>query len=120
MFGLKIISEREYKRLIDFDNSCGKAHIEDGKEIERLSKDCNSLRQQLNAQMTQCRKLEQANDNLRQFKRDTLEALANLDLGSFRLSVCKSKCTKCESELPDCKKYTFGCHDFCIIPKQQS
>ena len=113
MFGIKIISEKEYKRLIDSDNSWG-----DGIRMERLRNYCVSLRQQLNDQMNECRKLKDANDNLREFKRDTLEALSNIDLGSFRLKVCVSKCDTCDNEPSDCHKYIFGSHTFCVIPKQ--
>ena len=120
MFGLKIISKTEYNELIGEIEALMSERSHAVDDYEKVRDDNKSLRQQLNAQMTQCRKLEQANDDLRQFKRDTLEALANLDLGSFRLSVCKSKCTNCNNEQSDCRKYTFGCHDFCIIPKRQS
>lgn len=118
MFGIKIISEKEYKKLTDYNNSWGREHQESGKQIERLRSDCDSLRQQLNDQMAECRKLKDANDSLREFKRDTLEALANIDMGSFRLKVCVSKCETCDNEPSDCHKYIFGSHTFCVIPKQ--
>ena len=118
MFGIKIISKKEYNELMVLDNRWGRIHIEDGKRIERLSNDCDSLRQQLNDQMAECRKLKDANDSLREFKRDTLEALANIDLGSYRLKVCESKCDTCDNETTDCHKYIFGSHTFCVIPKQ--
>ena len=117
MFGIKIISEREYDEL---KRTEAKAEDKVNFTIEKLAKrnkDCDSLRQQLNDQMKECRKLQQANDSLRQFKRDTLEALANIDLGSFRLKVCVSKCDTCDNEPSDCHKYTFGSHTFCVIPK---
>ena len=117
MFGIKIISEREYKKLTDYNNSWGREHQESGKQIERLRSDCDSLRQQLNDQMNECRKLKDANDSLREFKRDTIAALANIDLGSFRLKVCVSKCDHCKHEPTDCRKYIFGSHTFCVIPK---
>ena len=117
MFGIKIISKKEYNKLVDYDNIWGRIHIEDGKIIERLSNDCVSLRQQLNDQMAECRKLKDANDSLRRFKRDTLEALANIDLCSFRLKVCVSKCDHCKHEPTDCRKYIFGSHTFCVILK---
>ena len=117
MFGIKIIFEKEYKKLTDNNNSWGREHQELGKQIERLRSDNDSLRQQLNDQMKECRKLQQANEKLREFKRDTLEALANIDLGSFRLKVCVSKCDHCKHEPTDCRKYTFGSHTFCVITK---
>ena len=118
MFGIKIISEKEYNELKANAKAFLLYHPGTVDQVESLSKDINSLRQQLNNQMAECCKLEDANDNLRQFKRDTLEALANIDLGSFRLKVCVSKCDKCDKEPTDCKKYTFGDHTFCVIPKQ--
>lgn len=117
MFGIKIISEREYDEL---KRTEAKAEEKVNFTIEKLAernKDCDSLRQQLNDQMNECRKLKDANDSLRQFKRDTLAALANIDMGSFRLKVCVSKCEHCKHEPTDCRKYIFGSHTFCVIPK---
>ena len=119
MFGIKIISEKEYNELKANAKAFLFYHPGTVEQVESLSKDINSLRQQLNDQMKECRKLQQSNEKLREFKRDTLEALANIDLGSFRLKVCVSKCDHCKHEPTDCRKYTFGSHTFCVIPKQQ-
>jgi len=119
MFGIKIISKKEYNELKANAKAFLLYHPGTVEQVVSLSKDMRSLRQQLNDQMAECRKLKDANDYLRQFKRDTLEALANIDLGSFRLQVCKSKCDTCDQEHTDCKKYSFGSLSFCVIPKQQ-
>lgn len=117
MFGIKIISKKEFEHMQKLVERHTSTSNETRMQIDRLKSDCASLRQQLNNQMAECRKLEDANDNLRQFRRDTLEALANIDLGSFRLKVCVSKCDQCKHELTDCCKYTFGSHSFCVIQK---
>jgi small-conductance mechanosensitive channel len=119
MFGIKIISARKYAQLLDDLRKSDEDFALLQKNLSREKADCDSLRQQLNDQMKECRKLQQANEKLRQFKRDTLEALANIDLGSSRLKVCISKCDHCKHEPTDCRKYTFGSHTFCVIPKQQ-
>ena len=118
MFGIKIISEREYTSLKNFKETHRVQIINALSQRDQYENDCDSLRQQLNDQMAECRKLKDANDKLREFKRDTLEALANIDLGSFRLKVCGSKCDTCDNEPTDCHKYIFGSHTFCVIPKQ--
>lgn len=119
MFGIKIISERKYQYLCDELSKRDEDVNALIAQHKREKEDCDSLRQQLNDQIKECRKLKDANNSLHDFKRDTLEALANIDLGSFRLQVCKSKCDTCDHEPTDCKKYTFGSHTFCVIPKQQ-
>jgi uncharacterized protein YlxW (UPF0749 family) len=117
MFGIKIISEKEYKKLTDHNNSWGREHQELGKQIERLRSDNDSLRQQLNDQMAECRKLKQANESLRQFKRDALTALSQIDIDGLRIKFCNTKCARCKHEKSDCRKYVFGYHTFCVIPK---
>ena len=118
MFGIKIISEREYNELKANAKAFLFYHPGTVEQVESLSKDINSLRQQLNDQMKECRKLQQVNEELRKFKYDTLKVLDNIDLGSFRLKVCDSKCDTCEHEPSSCRKYSFGSHTFCVIPKQ--
>ena len=117
MFGIKIISKKYFEHMQELVERHTSSSNETRMQLDRLKSDCDSLRQQLNDQRAECRKLKDANDSLRQFKRDTLEALANIDLGSFRLKVCKSKCDTCDHEPTDCKKYTFGSHSFCVIQK---
>ena len=118
MFGIKIIKEYDYQKMYRRVAQAESALEEVCKKNERLKSDCDSLRQQLNDEMAKCRKLKQSNDALRQFKRDTLEAMASINFGSFRVEVCKSKCDTCDNEPSDCRKYTFGKHAFCLIPKQ--
>ena len=119
MFGIKIISKKEFEHMKELVERHTSSRNETRMQFDRLKSDCASLRQQLNDQMNECRKLKDANDSLRRFKRDTLEALANIDLCSFRLKVCVSKCDTCDNEPTDCRKYIFGSHTFCVIPKQQ-
>ena len=118
MFGIKIISERKFFQMKNLIERHDKAQSEKDREIERINKDLESLRQQLNDKMKECRKLQQVNEELRKFKYDTLKVLDNIDLGSFRLKVCVSKCDTCEHEPSSCRKYSFGSHTFCVIPKQ--
>ena len=118
MFGFKIISEKEYAKMCELVERHTKSSNATREQTERLIADCKSLRQQLNGKMAECKNLEAANEKLRQFKRDTLEALVNIDLGSFRLKVSNTKCNTCDNEPSDCHKYTFGSHSFCVIPKQ--
>ena len=118
MFGIKIIKEHDYQWMLHRQEQAESALEEVHKKCERLESDCKSLRQQLNDKIAKCRKLKQSNDALRQFKRDTLDAMTNIDFGSFRVEVCKSKCDTCDNEPADCRKYTFGKHAFCLVPKQ--
>jgi hypothetical protein len=69
-------------------------------------------------------KLQEQNNNylrevksLREFKRDTLEAMGQIDLAGFQLSYCTKKCKHCEHKQKDCKKYEFGTHQYCVIHK---
>lgn len=125
MFGIKIISEREYNEL--------KARIEHQKKSVELTQnlylkekgDCESLREQLNDKMQEVNKLQERNGklqrenkSLREFRRDTLEAMGQIDLAGFQLSYCTKKCDRCDNEQHDCQKYEFGSHHYCVIPKQ--
>jgi len=125
MFGIKIIKESEYNDLVQ----CALRHYESHKKecvaYERTKKDCASLREQLNEKMTEVNKLHDENKkyerevkSLREFKRDTLEAMGQIDLSGFHLSICNKKCDHCDNEQHDCRKYTFGSHEYCVIPKQ--
>lgn len=124
MFGIKIISKSEYEFLLSeaakvtSDKAVGVA------EYEKLEKDCESLREQLNEKIKEAAKLYDQNNtlqrevkSLREFRRDTLEAMGQIDLAGFRLSYCTKKCSKCENEGLGCKKYQFGKHQYCVIPK---
>jgi cell division protein FtsB len=124
MFGIKIISEREYNHLIfvkaNFDGTCDALREKISKETD----DNYSLRRQLEEKMHEVNKLREQNSNylrevksLREFRRDTLEAMGKIDLAGFQLSYCTKKCKHCDNEQHDCKKYEFGKHQYCVIPK---
>jgi len=124
MFGIKIVSEREYRRLVKNDNEWSQEKSELTKELHQSVNDCESLREQLNEKMKEVNKLREQNNNLqreakslREFKRDTLEAMGHIDLAGFQLQCCTKKCKHCENEQHDCKKYEFGKHQYCVIPK---
>lgn len=133
MFGIKIISEKKYVKIQELverqikSSNATRTKIENMKfdnecllnKIRALEKEKMNLRQKHMECEQTIRKLKMYNISLRAFKRDTLEALANIDLGSFRLQVCESKCDTCDQEPTDCKKYSFGSHTFCVIPKKQ-
>lgn len=118
MFGIKIISEKKYNQMNELVERHIKAHAKERNEYVRAKSDLESIRQRLNDEIDQRSRLSAECNRLRQFKRDTLEALADIDLGSFRLSLCRTKCDKCNHEHPDCKKYTFGKLTFCEFPKE--
>lgn len=84
---------------------------------ERRVADLNSLRKQNRELRMANNRLTERNNDLEAFKRDTLQALGNLDLGSFCLKLCTSKCDICNKEQSDCEKYTFGDLTFCKVPK---
>ena len=124
MFGIKIIKESEYDELIlikkEHERSIDVAVAERKKE----KKDCESLREQNGNLRMEVNKLQEQNNNylrevksLREFRRDTLEAMGQIDLAGFQLSYCTKKCKHCEHEQRDCKKYEFGTHQYCVIPK---
>ena len=130
MFGFKIIRESEYNDLKEVANRHYEAHKKERAEYEKTKKDCKSLREQLNEKIKENKKLEETIAisgsegklkaevrSLREFKRDTLEAMGQIDLAGFRLSYCTKKCSKCENEGLGCKKYQFGTHEYCVIPK---
>ena len=124
MFGIKIISEKAYDKMVQLVERHTRSHKVTEDQIDQLKADCESLREQLNEKMKEVNKLREQNNNLqreakslREFKRDTLEAMGQIDLAGFQLSVCTKKCKHCENEGTDCKKYEFGKHQYCVIPK---
>ena len=124
MFGFRIIKEWDYKRFLKLEKERDEMENELREEIYQLSKDNGSLREQNGNLRMEVNKLQEQNNNylrevksLREFKRDTLEAMGQIDLAGFRLSYCTKKCKNCEHEQKDCKKYEFGTHQYCVIPK---
>jgi hypothetical protein len=130
MFGIKIISKSEYEFLLSEAAKVTSNNAVSIADYEKLKEDCKSLREQLNEKIKENKKLEETIAisgsegklkaevrSLREFKRDTLEAMGQIDLAGFRLSYCTKKCSKCENQGLDCKKYQFGTHEYCVIPK---
>jgi len=127
MFGLKIIKESEYNDLKEVSRNY-EAHKKEQENYEQTKKDCKSLREQ-NSELRKKiqeleinmhgsdKKLKAEVKSLREFKRDTLEAMGQIDLAGFRLQYCTKKCKHCENVQADCKKYQFGSHEYCVIPK---
>lgn len=124
MFGIKIISEREYNDLTltkkEFERRIEAVVC----DVKKEKKDCEYLREQNGNLRMEVNKLQEQNNkylrevkSLREFKRDTLEAMGQIDLAGFQLSYCTKKCKHCEHEQKDCKKYEFGTHQYCVIPK---
>ena len=131
MFGIKIIRERDYNQM------CSLLHDGVGldenrvRKINSLEKDCESLRQQnsdlrkklnkfeadLMKSVDKVKNLQREAKSLREFKRDTLEAMGQLDLAGFQLSYCTKKCEKCKNEYTNCYKRKFGSHEYCVIQK---
>ena len=124
MFGIKIITKSEYWRMLELIGDKTLSQNEANTNIEKLKKECESLREQNGNLRMEVNKLQEQNNNylrevksLREFRRDTLEAMGQIDLAGFRLSYCTKKCKNCEHEQKDCKKYEFGTHQYCVIPK---
>ena len=117
MFGFKIISEKEYLRMMELVERHTSSHNATSKQIDNLKSDLESLRSQLNEKIGKIKKLEESNEKLREFKRDTLDALGKIDFDGFRLSISNTKCEKCKKEQNDCKKYVFGKLTFCLERK---
>jgi chromosome segregation ATPase len=124
MFGKIIISESEYNELTRIKKEAEERiqNVIDGRK--KIERDCASLREQLSDKMQEVNKLREQNNNylrevksLREFRRDTLEAMGQIDLAGFQLSYCTKKCKHCDNEQHDCKKYQFGNHQYCVIPK---
>lgn len=120
MFGIKIIKEREYNKRI---STLRDAVINEMDSRFKYQADCESLRKQLNDKMMEINELLSQRHNLkrkvydlREFKRDTLEALGQIDLAGLRLSICNIKCESCDHEQQECKKFTFGSHLYCVTP----
>lgn len=124
MFGIKIIRESEYQQMNELVERHTKSHKATDTQIENLKKDCDSLRQQNGELRKKVDKLREQNNNylrevksLREFKRDTLEAMGQIDLAGFHLSYCTKKCKHCNDERHDCRKYEIGSHQYCAVPK---
>lgn len=107
MFGFKIIKKREYDILLRAEKEADEMVQHVVADKKKVENDCASLRQQLNDKMKEVKKLTQ-------FKKDTMEAMANIDLAGFHLTISSNKCTGCDHESPDCRKYEFGKHTFCL------
>ena len=124
MFGIiKILWKSEYLEMKRIHDTYRGYSREKETEIKKLESDCASLREQNGNLRMEVNKLKEQNDylrevkSLREFKRDTLEAMGQIDIAGFRLSCCTKKCKHCEHEQKDCKKYKFGTHQYCVIPK---
>ena len=125
MFGIiKILWKSEYLEMKKIYDTYQEYSSEKESEIERLESDLRSLREQNGNLRMEVNKLQEQNNNylrevksLREFRRDTLEAMGQIDLAGFRLSYCTKKCKNCEHEQKDCKKYEFGTHQYCVIHK---
>lgn len=130
MFGIKIISKSEYEFLLSEAAKVTSNNAVSIADYEKLKEDCKSLREQLNEKIKENKKLEETIAisgsegklkaevrSLREFKRDTLEALGQIDIAGFHLAYCTKKCKHCEHAQSDCKKYQFGTHEYCVIPK---
>lgn len=131
MFGIKIIKESEYNELILIKKEFERRIDVVVADLKKEKKDCESLREQngelrkklnkfereLMKNVDVVKNLQREVKSLREFKRDTLEAMGQIDLAGFRLSYCTKKCKNCEHEQKDCKKYEFGTHQYCVIPK---
>ena len=130
MFGIKIISKSEYEFLLSEAAKVTSNNAVSIADYEKLKEDCKSLREQLNEKIKENKKLEETIAisgsegklkaevrSLREFKRDTLEALGQIDIAGFHLAYCTKKCKHCEHAQSDCKKYQFGAHEYCVIPK---
>jgi chromosome segregation ATPase len=124
MFGKIIISESEYNELTRIKKEAEERiqNVIDGRK--KIERDCASLREQLSDKMQEINKLRDLNNRLKsqnkslsEFRRDTLEAMGQVDLAGFRLSYCTKKCEHCTSKHTDCRKYKFGSHEYCVIPK---
>jgi len=124
MFGKIIISESEYIKMKEIYDTYKEYSEEKESEIKCLKSDLDSLRQQnsdLRKEINKLRdfnnRLKSQNKSLSEFRRDTLEAMGQVDLAGFRLSYCTKKCEHCTSKHTDCRKYKFGSHEYCVIPK---
>lgn len=124
MFGFKIVKESEYNDLARIKKVAEDELNTTLEAYKKIDTDCDLLRQQngnLREENNKLREeitgLKREVKSLREFRRDTLEAMASIDLAGFRLSYCTKKCKNCNDEKRDCKKYEFGRHQYCVIPK---
>ena len=119
MFGFKLIREDELFSLRKRLENAETFLQEESSKIEKLKSDCQSLRSQNGKLRIKVNQLETENAGLSQFKTDAIDALGSIDLGGFHIGVHNSACNTCNTckeEHKDCRKYTFGKHDFCVIP----
>ena len=127
MFGFKTIREDEFNKLMHMKEEAEERIREAIEAREKIEQDCKSLRKQLGEKMKEINRLndkmtKMVNElnSLRYFKRDTLEAMGQIDLAGFQLHYCTRKCKHCDNEQHDCKKYEFGKHQYCVMPKSNT
>lgn len=127
MFGIKIITEKEYNGLLrEIDRL---THQNDGLPKFNVEADMNSLREQLNEKIAAIQDLHKKNESLvndnrhltkenkvlNQFKRDTMDAMGSTkisDMASLKdyviLRTTSYPCDKCYSKVANCKKLIFA------------
>lgn len=106
MFGIKFISEREYERLKNCEAVWNARKDVMSEADELLKRDCDSLREQLNEKIREISKLKSQSFSFDEF----FKVIVN--------GTKPVKCSDCENEQADCKKYTSGKYSVCILKKQ--
>ena len=99
MFGFKIISENEYRKMKSLAEQQTNFHMFTDGKIKGLENDCESLREQLNEKIMKLQHLGKLNN----------------------LYVLKSEeypCDKCKGETDKCLKLTFANQTICVVEKK--
>ena len=110
MFGIKILKEFDYNKLMKYQKEFKTLENELKEEINQLTKDNASLREQLNAKMKEIRKLN-------------LEATTSPFNGLHNIFVIKNKpylCDKCKFDDKKCKKLEFANTSICVCEKEDA
>jgi hypothetical protein len=106
MFGIKIIKESEYNDLVQCALRHYEAHKKECVAYERTKKDCESLREQLNAYIMK--------------EKNSCDAISEL-AGLKDFVILKSEsypCEKCTLENNHCKKLIFADRTICVTSKE--
>lgn len=101
MFGIKIISEKEYNKLLSIPEKEKQEFEELRKKSESLKKDLQFLREQLN-------------EAIMHQKKGVLESLNNLHV----LKTESYPCDNCKGESDKCMKLIFANQTVCVIDKK--
>lgn len=110
MFGFTIIPTWRLKSLKEDCRQYQNDYEEVLKKYMMADRDCDSLREQLNAKFNEVADLKLKLEEARAFPRDIVDLHV--------LHESDYKCEACKLESPHCRKLTFADRTICVVPKE--